>query len=407
MFKFLIKRIFILMIVMELIFSLNFIYADEYDESDNDADILSEIEVSNQLGMPQINSRKYIVYDRKNNMKVLGKNEDKETPMASTTKIMTAIVVLENKPNLDEISTVSKQAASIGGSKLGLKEGDKISIRDLLFGLLMRSGNDTAIQLAIETSGSKEKFLDEMNLKAKKMQLTHTNFTSPHGLDDPNHYTTAKELAIMTDYALKNETIRTIVGTHYATIKINNQERQIKNTNELLVNNIEGVYGVKTGFTNMAGRCLVTAVKRNGMDLIIVVIGADTKKDRGADTLKLIKFVESNYSNRNVEENIEEEFIKWKNINEKRIFVNKGSTNLKLKLKEIPIKNIITNQEIKIEINAITYIEAPIFENEKIGEVIVKNGEELIEKIDIVCEKSVKRKGIIEYSFMMLNELIH
>lgn len=238
----------------------------------------SYVLATDELSSLQINSKKYVVYDRESGLVVLGKNENKQTAMASTTKIMTAIVVVESNLNLEKESIVSQKAASIGGSTLGLKKDDKITINDLLYGLLMRSGNDCAIQLALECSGSVEEFAIQMNEKAKKLELKNTNFVTPHGLDDPKHYTTAYELAKITDYALKNNTIATIVKTKYATIKINNNSREIKNTNELLIENVEGVYGVKTGFTNMAGRCLVTAVKRKEMDLIIIVIGADTKK---------------------------------------------------------------------------------------------------------------------------------
>ena len=249
---------------------------------------------TDELSSLQINSKKYVIYDRESGLVLLGKNENKQTAMASTTKIMTAIVVVESNLNLEKESIVSQKAASIGGSTLGLKKDDKITINDLLYGLLMRSGNDCAIQLALECSGSVEEFAIQMNEKAKKLELKNTNFVTPHGLDNPNHYTTAYELAKIADYALKNNLIATIVKTKYATIRINNNNKEIKNTNELLLGNVDGVYGVKTGFTNIAGRCLVTAVKRKEMDLIIIVIGADTKKYRGTDTLKLLDYVEKN-----------------------------------------------------------------------------------------------------------------
>ena len=193
--------------------------------------------------------------------------------MASTTKIMTTIVILE-KADLNETVTVSAKAGGTGGSRLGLKRGDKASVRDLLYGLMLRSGNDAAVALAEHVGGSVKGFAELMNEKAIELGLTNTHFVTPHGLDDANHYTTALELAKLTDYAMDNETFAKIVGTKSTTIYINNQSRQINNTNELL-GVLNGVVGVKTGFTNNAGRCLVTETKRNNMDIITIVLGAD------------------------------------------------------------------------------------------------------------------------------------
>lgn len=345
----------------------------------------------------EINSRKYIVYDRNSGIKVMGKNEDKETPMASTTKIMTATVVLENCSNLNKEVEVGQRAAGIGGSKLELKKGDKITIRDLLFGLLLRSGNDCAIQLAEEISGSVEDFIKLMNDKAKELNLKDTHFVTPHGLDDPKHYTTAYELAKITDYSLKNNVFASIVQTKYATIRINNQAREIKNTNELLMSNIEGIYGVKTGFTNLAGRCLVTAIKKDNMDLIIVTIGADTKKDRGKDTIELIKAITEKYRKVNIEEIAQNAFLEWKNINMNRIIVERGNSKINLKLGKCEPKEIITNSEITTEINSISYKKAPILKNEKVGELIVKNGSDTLETIEIFNTKDVKRRNVMDY----------
>lgn len=133
-----------------------------------------------------------------------------------------------------------------------------------------------------------------MNEKAQELGLTNTHFVSPHGLDDDNHYTTAYDLAILSNYALNNEKFEEIVGTKTITLTIGDYSKTITNTNELL-GNIDGVYGIKTGFTANAGRCLVTACKRNNLDIIIVVLGADTKEIRGLDTTSIINYVYSNF----------------------------------------------------------------------------------------------------------------
>lgn len=141
---------------------------------------------------------------------------------------------------------------------------------------MLRSGNDSAVALAIHIGGSIEGFAEMMNQKAKELKLINTHFVVPHGLDKEGHYTTAYELAKIADYALKIDKIKEIVSTKTCTISINNKPKIITNTNELL-GSVNGVYGVKTGFTNGAGRCLVSSCKRNNLDIITVVIGADTK----------------------------------------------------------------------------------------------------------------------------------
>ena len=226
--------------------------------------------------VPNINSRSAIVFDRSTKSILFGKNEQEVRKMASTTKIMTAIIVIENA-NLYDTVTVSKKAANTGGSVLGINTGDKITVCDLLYGLLLKSGNDTSVALAEHVAGSVENFAQLMNEKANSLNLVNTHFITPHGLDNENHYTTAYELALLTDYALRNKTFANFVETKSYSVTINGQPRIITNTNELL-GNLNGVYGVKTGFTNGANRCLVTACKRDNLDIICVVLGCDTKK---------------------------------------------------------------------------------------------------------------------------------
>ena len=160
---------------------------------------------------------------------------------------------------------------------------------------------------------------------------------------------------------------------------------------------VEGVYGVKTGFTGNAGRCLVTSVKRNNMDLIIVVLGADTRKDRAKDTLKLIDYAFKEFKMKSIEETAQEEYELWKNANESRITINKGTSKLKTKLGDIKIKQIATNKELSAEVHNINYIEAPVEAGSKIGEIIIKNGDNIIEKVDIEAKNSIQKNNIKNY----------
>ena len=393
-----ISKIFFVIILIMLLFTTH-IYAD--DENEIYENIIEESEkqeieaAASSDTKPTINSRRYAVYDRLSGRCIYGKDENKQTAMASTTKIMTSIVVVENC-NLDDVVIVTAKAAGTGGSRLGLHTDDEIKVLDLLYSLMLKSGNDAAVALAIHTSGSVEEFAKLMNQKAEELGLKDTNFVTPHGLDNSEHYTTAYELAKITDYALKNETIAKIVKTKTATIYINGNSMQINNTNELL-GNVEGVYGVKTGFTNNAGRCLVTSVKRGDMDVIIVVLGADTRKDRAKDTMKLIEYAYKRFYIFNVEEAIKQEFELWKQINQNRIYVNKAANSLELKLDEVKIKKVATDMNPAIEINVVSYIEAPIDINTRIGTVTVKIGDEIIEEIEIKAQKEVKKRGVEDY----------
>ena len=399
------KKVIKIFFIIILIFTLSAftVFADDANELEEvviEEDEKNEIEASASSDTkPTINSKRYAVYDRLSGRCIYGKDENKQTAMASTTKIMSAVIIVENC-NLEDIVTVTAKAAGVSGSRLGLHTDDKISVNDLLYGLMLRSGNDAAVALAIHTAGSVEEFANLMNQKAEVLGLTNTHFVSPHGLDNSEHYTTAYELAKITDYALKNETIAKIVKTKTTTISINGNPMQISNTNELL-GNVEGVYGVKTGFTNNAGRCLVTSVKRGDMDLIIVVLGADTRKDRASDSMKLIEYAFKKFHMVNLEEIIKREFEMWKQINQNRIYVDKAANSLELKLEEIKIKSLATDEEPTIEISAVSYLEAPILENTRIGTVTVKVGDELIEEIEIKAGKEVKKRGIIDYIGIM------
>lgn len=248
-----------------------------------------------------------------------------------------------------------------------------------------------------------------MNKKAENLGLQNTHFVTPHGLDDDSHYTTAYELAVLTDYALNNEKFAQIVNTKTCTINVNGQPRQIANTNELL-GNLNGVNGVKTGFTGNAMRCLVTSCTRNGKQIITVVLGADTKNKRTEDSIKLIEYAFSNYERINLEEIAKKEFENWKQINEKRIYIYKAENkNVELILdkiqnKQIPIKKG-SEKDIKIEINCIYEFEAPLPKLAKVGNLIIKNKEEIIEIIDIRAKQEIKKKSIINYMFQFFENL--
>lgn len=397
------KFVYLLTIIITLFMCFSvYVYADDEDEEEIRQEEVNEIveSAATPINEPQINARAAIIYDRSTKQIIWGKNEMEKRAMASTTKIMTAIVVLENA-NLDDVVTISKKAAGTGGSRLKIRAEDKITVRDLLYGLMLRSGNDAAVALAEHVGESVEGFAGLMNKKAEQIGLKNTHFVTPHGLDDENHYTTAYELAILTDYALENSTFKKIVNTKNTQIRINENPMNIYNTNELL-GVLPGVDGIKTGFTNNAGRCLVTSCTRDENQIITVVLGCDTKKQRTSDSTKLIEYAYKNYKRIDIEQMVKKEFENWKQINENRIYINKAK-NEKMELelgsiekKVIPIKNN-KQKDINFEINVIYNFEAPVDKNSKIGNIVIKNKDSVIEIVDIICANNIEKKTISDY----------
>lgn len=399
------KKILIFFTIIICISLPNFAVDEDYEELDY---VWLEEVVDNAKTAESftINSRHAVVYDRTSKTAIWGKDETREVPMASTTKIMTAIVMLENVTNLSEKVTVEKKAAGIGGSRLGLKTGDEITYEDLLYGLLLCSGNDAATQIAISVGGSVEEFAEMMNGKAEELGLEHSHFVTPHGLDNADHYTTAYELAVMADYALDIEKFAKVVSTKSYTVTINGYPKTISNTNELL-GYLEGVNGVKTGFTNGAGRCLVTSVSRNYFNIIVVVLGADTKKIRTSDSIKLIEYTYKNYELVNLQELVEKEFKTWKQINEKRIRVYNSTTQKmqmvlgNLEYTKYPVlKDKFDN--IWVDINFKDYFEAPVKEKTKIGNIKIGIDTTEIMDVEILNGNKIERKGVMDYFFELI-----
>ena len=222
--------------------------------------------------------------------------------MASTTKILTAITIIDNC-NLDDIVTITKESVGIEGSSIYLEEGEQLCVKDLLYGLMLRSGNDCAVALALHCCGSVEKFAGVMNEKANSLGATNSHFVNPHGLHDDAHYTTAYDLALISAYAIKNPVFKEIVSTKVIRIPFTTRDtvRSLKNKNKMLFQ-YEGANGIKTGFTKKAGRCLVSSVKRNNMELICVVLNCPPMFERSKELFnnafsnyKTYKLIESDH----------------------------------------------------------------------------------------------------------------
>ena len=253
-----------------------------------------------QVKISPSNTCSEIVMERDTNRVLFENNAREKRFMASTTKILTAITIIENC-DLNEIVTITNKTVGVEGSSIYLEAGEKLSVKHLLYGLMLRSGNDCAETLAVHCSKSIKEFACLMNETAKKIGAIDSNFVNPHGLHDDNHYTTAYDLALISCYAMNNECFREIVSTKSIKIPFTTREfdRVLINKNKLL-NSLDGATGIKTGYTKKAGRCLVSSALRDGMEVICVVLNCPPMFERSTalinesfNNYKPVKLVEA------------------------------------------------------------------------------------------------------------------
>lgn len=302
-------------------------------------------------------------------------NKDTRLSMASTTKIMTALLLCENK-DLNEIVTVGDEVFAAEGTSLGLKKGMKVSCKALLYGMMLASGNDAANTAAVAVSGSVSEFVKLMNKKAKELGLVNTNFNTPSGLDGETHYTTAFELAKLTRYALCNKEFAMACSTKRETVDLDGVKVTLTNHNRLL-NTVQGVIGVKTGFTKKSGRCLVSAAKRNGVYLIAVTLKAPNDWNDHKEMLNygfsVVKPKEYSY---------EAERFSCEVISGEKGEIVAVSDSLSFSVGE--------NAQITRKVYFPKFIYAPIKKGQEIGFIEYKNGENLIARSSLVCAEDIK-----------------
>lgn len=334
------------------------------------------------MSLPSVSARSAVLIEAESGKVLFGKSENTRLPMASTTKIMTAIVAIELCADLDAFISVDKRAVGVEGSSVYLYSGEKISIRSLLYALLLSSANDAAAAIAFALCGSIESFAVQMNALADRLGLSDTHFTNPHGLHDTEHYTTARELAIITAYALKDPTFREIVSAKKATIPIQNGEsdRYLVNHNKLL-SSYRGAIGVKTGFTKKAGRCLVSAAERDGLTLIAVTLNAP---DDWRDHSSLLDFGFASY-----------ERIALDPFSIELPVISGTSDLVRVKSSDCPSVFISkTRGEISASVLLPRFVYAEIKEGDVLGKIIYRCDGKIIASSDIVATESV---GKIRY----------
>lgn len=308
--------------------------------------------------------------------------------MASTTKIMTAIVALENA-DLQQVVEIKKEIITVEGTSMGLRDGDKVTVEALLYGLLLESGNDAANVIAHHIGGSAEDFAKMMNAKAKEIGMNNTNFVTPSGLDDEQHYTTAYDMALLAAYALKNDTFLQICSCQSKRVQINDKKVTLTNHNRLL-KMYDDCIGVKTGFTKKSGRCLVSAAQRNNVRLVAVTLSAP---DDWNDAKKLFNYGFS-----------QQKSITLTTPQDKQLSINVvsgTSSSVRVQVKEevsLSSKSDIS-ERISRKILLKKFYYAPIKDGEVMGKIIFfLDGEKIKETQLIACEsvKSLPAKEVEE-----------
>ena len=337
---------------------------------------------ANETGLERISAKSACLLEPESGKLIYSKNSTAKMPMASTTKVMTAILALESGISLDTEIQIPREAVGIEGSSAYLKDSEMVKFEVLLYALLLSSANDAAIAIAYCTAGSVEKFVEMMNQKSQDLGLFNTNFTNPHGLYDINHYTSAEDLARIMAYAMRNSEFVKITSCQKISFKRDDGTSFLFVNHNRLLKTYDGIIGGKTGFTKKSGRCLVTCAEKDGLSLIAVTLNAS---DDWNDHIKLYNFGFSNY-----------ERVYFDSINIKTPVISGNKTDLLISSKSFSIVLPKSNGQIDIKIYSPRFLFAPIKLNEKIGTVLyLKNGK-LIATSPLYAQENVDN---INYKF--------
>lgn len=336
-----------------------------------------------------LNAKSAILMEESTGNILYESNPDERLPIASVTKVMTMLLIMEavdsGKISLDDMVTVSENAMSYGGSTMFLETGEQLTVNDMLKGIAVASANDGCVAMAEHLAGSESAFVDMMNEKAKELGMENTHFMNTNGLDEDDHYSSARDVAIMSRELMKHETIFNYTSIWMDTLR--GGKFQLANTNKL-IRFYDGANGLKTGSTSKALCCLSAAAKRNDMQLIAVVLGAPTSAERFASAKSLLDYGFANYAvNTQITAGDEVQKIAVEKGVDKEVDVVAGDSCSTL-VKKGQEDNI--TKEIKID----ETITAPIEAGQKIGTMTISRDGEVIADIDLNASSTVEKKGI-------------
>ena len=336
-----------------------------------------------------LNAKSAILMEESTGNILYENNPDERLPIASVTKVMTMLLIMEavdsGKINLDDMVTVSENAMSYGGSTMFLETGEQLTVNDMLKGIAVASANDGCVAMAEHLAGNESAFVDIMNEKAKELGMENTHFMNTNGLDEDDHYSSARDVAIMSRELMKHETIFNYTSIWMDTLR--GGKFQLANTNKL-IRFYDGANGLKTGSTSKALCCLSAAAKRNDMQLIAVVLGAPTSAERFASAKSLLDYGFANYAvNTQITAGDEVQKIAVEKGVDKEVGVVAGDSCSTL-VKKGQEDNI--TKEIKID----ETITAPIEAGQKIGTMTISRDGEVIADLDLNASSAVEKKGI-------------
>lgn len=311
-----------------------------------------------------------IVIDGTSNEILYEKNIHEERSMASTTKIMTALVACESG-KLDDIVSVTDEMVNVVGTSLGLRAGDKISLYDLVVGMLMVSGNDAANAVAIHLGGSLEGFAAMMNEKARSIGMNNSLFVTPSGLDEGKHHSTAYDMALLASDALQNDFFAQICKEKRLEVTINGEKQSVYNHNKLL-SYLDDCIGIKTGYTDKAGRCLVSAVNRNGHIMICVTMNDGNDWN---DHIALFNACDKLYQKKEINNVIGIDIVGGEK--------NTVSASYSAEV------SVLNPDYVTVECYHFPFVYAPVEKGSEIGKAVIKYKEKEVASVPIVAEESV------------------
>ena len=344
----------------------------------------------------EVDAKSAILIDQNTGTILYKKNENERLPMASMTKIMSLILIMEqiNEGNIsyDTKVEISPEASSMGGSQIFLQTGDVYKVGELLKSIAMASANDAVVALAEKTYGSKEEFINKMNEKAKKMGLKNTNFVNVHGLDEENHYSSAYDMAYMAKELLKYDDILKFTSVYEEYLqKSDGSKIWLVNTNKL-VRFYPGVDGLKTGYTQKAGYCLTATAKKNNLRLISVVMGEESIEKRSQDTVKLLNYGFNSYKV-NLIKSKDDVLGKVKVDGGKKEYVNVSLTDDAIEL--LKTNDKISKYKFNLKIDK---IKAPVKKGDIVGKVeILNNQNKKINEYDITVNENILNANYLDY----------
>ncbi len=363
----------------------------ENDLNSKETDINNDTPETEKSDDFRLYAQSAVLMDADNGRVLFEKNGNTEMPMASTTKIMTCIVTLENA-KLDEVVTVSKYASTMPDVQLRINEGEQYRLEDLLYSLMLESHNDVAVAIAEHVGGSVEGFAKMMNEKAKELGCEHTNFVTPNGLDADGHYTTSVELARIASYAIKNAEFLKITNTSAWEFKELKKGRSFSVSNkDRFLYMYNGAIGVKTGFTGKAGYCFVGAVDSDGKTFVSVVLAAGWpphKSYKWSDTTKLMDYGMKNFELKQIFDG---------NKVFDPIYVKDGKNNYVELYYEGDISLLMNkNEVVKVVYKVPKALKAPVTAETVVGSAKYYIGKELIREIPILTKTGVEK---IDFKF--------